>query len=87
MLPDKFNKLTAAYLRKYFDRKNLPYQEWTINKNGVTHVIDNQQVIRSILTASSQEQKLIAEYLEKLDAIDSDINQFLKQLVIEGHIN
>ena len=85
MLPDKFTKLTSTYLKKYFERKNLPYQEWAINKNGVTHIIDNRQVINSILTANPDEQKLIAEYLEQLDAVDSDINNFLKQLVIQGH--
>lgn len=86
MLPDKFTKLTTAYLKKYFQNKNLPYQEWVINKNGVTHIVDNQHVIKSILTAPPGEQKLIAECLEKLDAVDSDINSFLKQLVIQGTI-
>ena len=83
----KFNKLTSAYLKKYFEKKNLPFQEWVIHKNGVTHVIDNQQVIQSILSAQPNEQLLIVECLEQLDANNSDINNFLKHLVIEGHIS
>ncbi|MCW9013939.1 MAG: hypothetical protein OQL06_09165 [Gammaproteobacteria bacterium] len=86
MLPGKFNKLTSAYLKKYFTKKNLPFQEWVIHKNGITHVIDNQHVIKSILTARPDEQLLIAECLEQLDANNSDINRFLKHLVIEGRI-
>jgi len=80
-----FQKLTLIYLRKFFQKKNLPHQEWKVINNGSVYSIDNQHVIRSILAASAPEQQLIADSLRELDDQNGDINVFLKQLAKQSH--
>ena len=79
-----FKKLTSKYLFKFFEKKNLPYEQWEINVNGYKHYIDNQQVINMILSARPEDQELIVESLRELDAKGKDINLFLKNLAVES---
>ncbi len=78
-------KLTSVYLNKFFKNKNLPQQEWEIITDGVTRVINNQSVIKSILTAEPEEQRILADTLYELESTDQDINQFLKHLASESY--
>ena len=80
MKSSHFQKLTSIYLKKFFQKKNLPHQEWKVINNGSVYTIDNEHVIRSILAADPSEQKLIADSLQQLDDQGGDINIFLKQL-------
>ncbi len=79
-----FKKLTSKYLFKFFEKKNLPYEQWEIRINGSTHFIDNKQVIEMILAARPEQQELIVESLNELDAKGKDINLFLKNLAMES---
>ncbi|HEY9051113.1 MAG TPA: hypothetical protein VIQ03_06185 [Gammaproteobacteria bacterium] len=79
-----FKKLTSKYLFKFFEKKNLPYEQWEININGSKHYIDNQQVIDMILSAQPEDQELIVESLRELDAKGKDINLFLRNLAMES---
>ena len=54
--------------------------------NGSIYTIDNQRVIRSILSASPAEQTLIADSLRQLVDQGGDINVFLKQLARQSHL-
>lgn len=85
MASNHFQKLTSIYLRKFFQKKNLPHEEWKVISNGSVYSIDNQHVIRSILAASAPEQQLIADSLRELDDQGGDINIFLKQLAKQSH--
>ena len=86
MSSNHFQKLTSIYLRKFFQKKNLPHQEWKVINEGSVHTVDNERVIRSILAADSFEQKLIADSLRELDDQGADINIFLKQLARQSCI-
>jgi len=86
MSANHFQKLTSIYLRKFFQKKNLPHQEWKVINKGSVHTVDNECVIRSILAADSSEQKLIADSLRELDDQGADINVFLKQLAKQSYI-
>lgn len=79
-----FEKLTSKYLFKFFEKKNLPYEQWEICINGSTHYIDNRQVINMILAAAPEQQELIVESLNELDAKGKDINLFLRNLAMES---
>ena len=79
-------KLTKAYLVKFFRNKNLAYEEWNININGVSHVTNNHYVMEMITKAEYKEQRELAEALYELDAANRDINMFLKHLAIECNI-
>ncbi|MCW9014542.1 MAG: hypothetical protein OQL06_12225 [Gammaproteobacteria bacterium] len=81
MTDGTFMKLSAAYLSKYFARKSLAYKKWKITVDGVTHNIDNQQVINLILNSDARSQKLIADSIFHLDEVGIDINVFLKNLI------
>jgi hypothetical protein len=85
MASDYFQKLTSIYLQKFFQKKDLPHQEWKVISNGSVYTIDNKRVIRSILAAKPAEQGLIAESLRELDDHDGDINIFLKQLAKQSY--
>jgi len=80
------SKLTRAYLCKYFDRKNIPYDEWEIIVDGVTHVVDNGSVINLILDAQPEEQKVFADALQELELSNIEVNTFLKHLAFESNI-
>ena len=79
-----FKKLTSKYLFKFFEKKNLPYEQWEVKVNGSIRYIDNQQVIDMILSARPEEQELIVESLRELDSKGKDINLFLRNLAMES---
>ena len=85
MASNHFQKLTSIYLKKFFQKKNLPHTEWKFINNGSIYTIDNQRVIRSILSASPAEQALIADSLRELVDQGGDVNVFLKQLARQSH--
>jgi len=76
-------KLTKAYLTKFFRNKRLPYQEWIITTDGVERTLNNYAVIESILKASHEEQRQLADAICELDLANRDINMFLKHLAFE----
>ena len=76
-------RLTKAYLEKFFKNKDLPFQEWQITLDGVTRIVTNDSVIASILKASHEEQRELADALIELDEAGRDINMFLKHLAVE----
>ena len=78
-------KLTTAYLSKFFQNKNLPYEEWNIIIDGTTHVLNNKIVIDSILKATPEHQRAIADALYELESSNQNINAFLKHLSFESH--
>ena len=78
-------KLTNAYLRFFFKNKNLPYEEWNITIDGTTHVLNNKSVIDSILRATPEHQRAIADAMFELDPSNQNINSFLKHLAFESH--
>lgn len=80
------SKLTKAYLNKFFKDRDLPHEEWHITIDGVTHVINNQLVIKLILDAHPKEQKQLADTLQELDSSNVDINIFLKHLAFESNL-
>lgn len=78
-------RLTNAYLNKFFTNKKLPYEEWLIIVDGISHVVDNHHVINSILNAKPEEKKIIADTLCELESTKHDINVFLKHLAFESN--
>lgn len=80
------SKLTNAYLAKFFKSKNLPFEEWVIINDGIVHTINNQSIIKLILNARSEEQRLLADTLYELESSKLDINVFLKHLAFEGNL-
>lgn len=78
------SKLTSAYLGKFFQNKNIPYEEWNIVIDGTSHVINNQTVIDSILKAQPEEQRILADTICELESSNTDINIFLKHLAFES---
>ncbi|MDH5764717.1 MAG: hypothetical protein OEZ38_01785 [Gammaproteobacteria bacterium] len=83
MSKEHLSKFTSTYLRKFFDKHNLPVEQWEYQVNGQIKTIKNTQVIEQILSASPEEQSILAEALQELDANHHDINQFLKHLALD----
>ncbi|MDH5471736.1 MAG: hypothetical protein OEY87_10485 [Gammaproteobacteria bacterium] len=85
MSKQHLSKFTSAYLHKFFEKKNLPVEQWEININGKPQLINSTQIIQQILSASPNEQIELAEALRELDANNHDINTFLKHLAMSSH--
>lgn len=69
------------YLTVFFAEKNLPYVTWElIDKDGVTHYMDNKVVIEHIKVATIIEQEKIANVIRKIDFANGDVNDYLKHL-------
>ena len=85
MKQPKFSKLTSAYINKLFKDKNLPYEEWDIIVDGVSYTVNNHYVIDSILKATPDHQRLIADALFELEEAEQDVNAFLKNLAIQRY--
>ena len=81
----EFSKLTKAYLNKFFKARNLPYEEWNININGISYCVNNHYVIDSILEAPPEQQRMIADALFEMKASNQEINLFLKNLAIQRY--
>jgi len=80
-------KLTKVYLIKFFRKKDLVYQEWTVTTDDISRVVNNYSVIEMILKADYAEQRELADALCELDSANRDINMFLKHLAIECNIS
>jgi len=80
------SKLTKAYLIKYFEKKKIPYDEWNIISDGVTHRVSNKLVINLILDAHPQEQRVFVDALQDLESSNINVNVFLKNLAFESNI-
>ena len=85
-MSDHLEKFTSAFLLKFFKKKNLPYEQWEINVDGETYIVDNSLVIELILKANPSEQEMIAETLIELESQGHDLNVFLKYLAFESNI-
>lgn len=81
-----FKKLTSSYLKKFFEKKKLPHQEWQVVTNTGIYAVDNDHVIQSILASDPVEQELIADSLRELDEKGVDINVFLQHLAKQSNI-
>lgn len=85
MSTEHLSKFTSAYLRSFFKKKNLPTEQWEVYIDGQLHVITNTEIIEQILSASPNEQSVLAEALQELDSNNHDINKFLKHLALSSH--
>ena len=85
MKQPEFRKLTKAYLNKYFKDKNLPYEEWDFIIDGVNYSVNNHYIIDSILQATPENQRMIADALYELEEANQDINGFLKNLALQRY--
>lgn len=65
---------------KFFEEKNLPFQQWEIEHNGQTHIIDSEYVINAIMATQGKERIEIATMLFKLDFHNAPIMDYLKHL-------
>jgi len=80
-----FSKLTKAYLRKFFKDRDLPYEEWDFIIDGVSYRINNYYVIDSILKATPENQRMIADALCEYESSNKEVNKFLRNLALESH--
>jgi hypothetical protein len=69
------------YFDRFFEEKDLPYQEWEIeDKDGLTHFIDSEVVIEAIKNAPENEQAAIETMLTKIDFVNGDVLDYLHHL-------
>lgn len=71
---------TATYLELFFEEKEIKFEAWEINHNGMLHLIDTDVVIEAIKNAPAREQDQIANTLRKIDFVNGNVNHFLKFL-------
>jgi hypothetical protein len=71
-----------TYLHTFFAEKNLPFAQWEFTAdNGDVHIISNEVVIETILTATPRhEQKKIASVIRRIDFANGNVNHFLRHL-------
>jgi hypothetical protein len=62
------------------EEKQLPYEGWQIEVDGVTHLIDTDVVIEHIKIAPISEQKQIKDVIVKIDFVNGNVNHFFKHL-------
>jgi len=69
------------YFERFFEEKNLPFQQWEITDNsGNTHIISNEYIIEAIKQTKGSEAETIKKALIKLDFANADINEYLRFL-------
>lgn len=69
------------YLTVFFEEKQIQHETFEITDNsGITHFLDTQVVIESILSTCEAEQTQIADILRQIDFRNGDVNHFLKHL-------
>lgn len=76
-------KSTTAhrYLTRFFDEKDLPFAQWTIETDAGAHIISNEVVIETILEATPHRELVkIADTLRRIDFANGDCNHFLRHL-------
>lgn len=67
-------------LEKFFQEKEIPYQQWEIEHEGQTHIIDSETVIEAILSSKGKERVQIGGTLFRLDFANAPIIDYLKFL-------
>jgi hypothetical protein len=72
--------MSKQYLETFFEEKNLPFESWEIEADGVTHFIDSDVVVEAVLNCPTEEQKKIAEVIRQIDFKNGNVNDFLKHL-------
>jgi hypothetical protein len=73
--------MTMSYFDRFFEEKDLPYQEWEIeDKDGLTHFIDSDVVIEAIKNAPEHEQAAIEKMLTRIDFVNGDVLDYLHHL-------
>lgn len=74
--------MSKAYLRTFFEEKQLPFQAWEITADdGEIHFIDTDVVKETIFNAAAPaEIKTIADTIRRIDFANGDVNHFLKHL-------
>lgn len=71
---------TKKYLKLFFAEKDLAFESWEIEHNGMMHFIDTDVVIEAIHNAPASEQEQVANTLRKIDFVNGNVNNFLKFL-------
>lgn len=67
-------------LETFFEEKQVPFTQWEIEHNGVTHYIDSDVVIEAILASTGNERCKIAGTLFALDVRNASIVDYLHHL-------
>lgn len=69
------------YLQAFFNEKQIPNTQYSIEgKNGVMHIISNEVVIEHILNTSTKEKLKISNILRAIDYKNGSVSHFLKYL-------
>lgn len=71
---------TDKYLKVFFEEKEIRFEAWEIDQNGMSHFIDTDFVIELIKGAPAHEKDQIANTLRKIDFMNGNVNHFLKYL-------
>lgn len=73
-------QVTQTYLERFFDEKELNFQTFEVEHDGMTHFIDSETIIGLIFNAPENERVQIVRTLRKIDFANGDINHFLQHL-------
>lgn len=73
-------------IERFFDEKDLTPRTYTIEHDGLSHIISSDTVIELIHTAPSNEQEKIASILRQIDYRNGDVHHFLEHLAT-GYIS
>ena len=72
-------------LNTFFEEKQIPFQQFEIEHNDETHILDNEFVIDLIKGTTGSEREGIKKILVQIDYHDGDVNHFLRHMA-EGFI-
>lgn len=72
--------MSQRYLKTFFEEKQLPEVTWSLEVDGVIHIMSNETVISTIMQAPKHEQAGIANMIRKIDFCNGDVNDYLKHL-------
>ena len=76
---------TTMNLNTFFEEKQIPFQQFEIEHNDETHILDNEFVIDLIKGTTGSEREGIKKILAQIDYHDGDVNHFLRHMA-EGFI-
>jgi len=75
------------YFKDFFNEKESINDEFVIvDKRGVTHVFEKEQVLVEILALSKTNQKKVRNKFVQIDFGNGDINHFIKYM-LRGMLN
>jgi hypothetical protein len=75
----------ASYFDRFFAEKEIPFQTFEVEFEGMVHFIDNETVIDLVKETKGGERKSIESTLRKIDFANGDVNHFLRHLA-EGYV-